>query len=432
MLPRSLLVRTFLLLATLVLLTTFAWLSLFRYIEAEPRAREIAQLASSAVNLVRAALFSAAPARRPDLFVELSTREGIRLLPAEHDDVIQEVENDRFMSLVQRELVSRLGPHTRMAAAVNDVPGFWVSFRLEEQDDEEFWIGLPRERASRKIAGHWLTWGLVALTLALAVAGLIASRLSRPLKAMARSALAVGRGQIPAPLPETGADEIRHLALAFNQMASDLESHERDRSEVLAGISHDLRTPLTRLRLEAELSIADDNTRQAVVADIEQMEAVISQFMDYARGNGGEECIALSPAALLTSIAERQAAIGQPIQLQCSELPAANWRPKAMQRAICNLIDNAWKYGATTVSLRATPGEGRLFIDVEDDGPGIPEDQHERMMRPFTRLENARTGAGGTGLGLAIVVRIAQLHGGRLEFFRASSGGLLARLNLPL
>lgn len=432
MLPRSLLVRTFLLLATLVLLTTFAWLSLFRYIEAEPRAREIAQLASSAVNLVRAALFSAAPARRPDLFVELSTREGIRLLPAEHDDVIQEVQNDRFMSLVQRELVSRLGPHTRMAVAVNDVPGFWVSFRLEEQDDEEFWIGLPRERASRKIAGHWLTWGLVALTLALAVAGLIASRLSRPLKAMASSALAVGRGQIPAPLPETGADEIRHLAAAFNQMASDLESHERDRSEVLAGISHDLRTPLTRLRLEAELSIADESARQAVVADIEQMEAVISQFMDYARGDGGEECLPVHPAELLAGIAGRQSALGRPVQFACPELPTAAWRPKAMQRAICNLIDNAWKYGATRVSLRAMTSGERLIIAVEDNGPGIPEDQYERMLRPFTRLETARTGATGTGLGLAIVARVAQIHGGRLVLGRAPSGGLLAQLDLPL
>ena len=433
MMPRTLLARTFLLLAALVLLTTTAWLSLFRYIDAEPRARETAQLATSAVNLIRAALFAAAPEKRIALLNELSTREGIRLLPLEVEDRIEPMPESRFMNIVRRELASSLGPQTRIAARVDDVPGFWVSFRFSEMDEDEYWLVLPRDRAKRSITNQWLTWGLLALIAALAVAGLIATRISRPLKALAQSAATVGRGQEPEPLAETGADELRSLATAFNRMAADLQAHERDRSEVLAGISHDLRTPLTRLRLEAELSVSDDGARQAVIADIEQMEAVISQFLDYARADRGEEVQLSSLPALLDALAERQRYLAHPLTLVLADdLPDLALRPKAMNRALTNLIDNAWKYGANAVTLRAFHLAGAVVIEVSDNGPGIPESEIERLKRPFTRLENARTNASGTGLGLAIVERVARVHGGQLHLLPNIPNGLIARLTLPL
>ncbi|MDD2664063.1 MAG: ATP-binding protein [Dechloromonas sp.] len=430
--PRTLLARIFLQLALLVLLSTAGWLSLFSHIDAEPRARETAQLAASAVNLVRAALFAAAPDKRPALFADFSSREGIRLLPAEAHDPIEPMPDMRFVRLLQRELEARLGPHTRVAAAVDGVPGFWVSFRLDDDDDEEYWLGLPRERAARNFARHWLSWSLLASALALAMAWFIATRISRPLKAMARSAAAVGRGQTPEPLPEEGAEELRRLAGAFNGMARDLERHERDRSEVLAGISHDLRTPLTRLRLEAELSIADESAQQAVIADIEQMEAVISQFMDYARAESGEAPQPTDLGALLGGLIDRQASVGRPLDAAIGELPECLLRPKALIRAVTNLVDNAWKYGGGEVSLRASAVDGEIRVEIADRGPGIPADEAERLKRPFTRLENARTNAGGTGLGLAIVERIARLHDGRLELLPNPGGGLLARLVLPV
>lgn len=434
MMPRTLLARTFLLLALLVLLTTAGWLSLFRYMDAEPRARETAQLAASAVNLIRASLFAAAPEKRLALFADFSTREGIRLLPAEPEDRVEAMPNSRFHQLLQRELAIRLGETTRIAASVDGEPGFWVSFRLDEHDDDddEYWLVLPRERAARSLAAHWLSWGLLAIVLALAVAWLIASRISRPLKAMARSVAAVGRGQTPPPLPEEGAEEVSRLARAFNTMAGDLERHDRDRSEVLAGISHDLRTPLTRLRLEAELSVTDESARQAVVADIEQMEAVISQFMDYARTESGEAPSRTDLAALLGNLAEHQNYLGRTLPVEIGPLPEMELRPKAINRAVTNLIDNAWKYAGGGVSLRAALEDGAVHIDVSDHGPGIPETETERLKRPFARLETARTNAGGTGLGLAIVERIARLHGGRLELLANPGGGLLARIVLPI
>ncbi len=432
MMPRTLLARTFLLLALLVLLTTAGWLSLFRHIDAEPRARESAQLAASAVNLIRASLFAAAPEKRLGLFIDFLTREDIRLLPAEAHDKIEAMPDNRFHRLLQRELNARLGERTRIAASVDGVSGFWVSFRLDEADQEEYWLILPRERATRDFARHWLTWGLLAVILALAIAWLIASRISRPLKAMAQSAETVGRGQIPAPLPEDGAEELSRLASAFNAMAADLDRHERDRSEVLAGISHDLRTPLTRLRLEAEMSMANDEARQAVVADIEQMEAVISQFMDYARAESGEKAIVTDLGPLLAAIADRQARLGRPLGTTIATLPDALLRPKAIVRAVTNLIDNAAKYGAGEITMTAAAVDGEIRLEIADRGPGIPPSEIDRMKRPFTRLETARTDAGGTGLGLAIVDRIARLHDGRLELLPNPGGGLLARLSLPI
>lgn len=433
MTPRTLLARTFLLLALLVLLTTVAWLSLFRYIDAEPRARETAQLATSAVNLVRASLFAAAPAKRPGLFEELGSREGIRLLPAESDDRLQPMPDNRFQRLVRRELAARLGPETRVAAAVNDIPGFWVSFRLHEGDEDEFWLVLPRDRAARNFAGHWLSWGLLALALALVVAWLIASRISRPLRLMAEAAAAVGRGQTPAPLAETGAEEMRRLAGAFNAMASSLDRHERDRSEVLAGISHDLRTPLTRLRLEAEMSIADETARQGIIADIEEMEAVISQFMDYARSESGEAPTPTDLAALLADLAERRIAAGRALTTDiANDLPVLAVRAKSLARAVGNLIENAARHGGGTIRLDARRTGDCVRIEVIDNGPGIPAGEVERLKRPFARLETARSNTGGTGLGLAIVDRVARLHDGRLDLLPNPAGGLIARLELPV
>ncbi len=428
--PHSLLARIFLLLALLVLSSTAGWLFLFSHIDAEPRAREAANTATSAVNLIRASLFAAAPGKRPGLFAELSSTEGIRLLPAEAQDEIVAMPESRFHHLLRDTIVARLGPGTRVAAEVNGEPGFWVSFRLDAADDDEFWLALPRERASRSFATRWLSWVVLVVALALLVAWLIASRISRPLKAMAHSARAVGSGRTPTPLPEEGAEEMRALASAFNAMAADLARHEKDRSEVLAGISHDLRTPLTRLRLEAELSVADDAARQGIVADIEQMEAVISQFMDYARTESGEPPAVTDLAALLAAIGERQAALGRALEIDLAGVSTVNIRPKAVGRAVVNLLDNAWKYGGGAVSLKASTVDGEICIEIADRGPGIPGSETERLKRPFTRLEVARTDVTGTGLGLAIVERIARLHRGRLELLDNPGGGLLARLVL--
>lgn len=431
--PRSLLARIFLWVALVIVVTNAAWVMIFRLADAEPRARALAQFSASAVNLVRAALLSANPALRPALLQELSDREGIRLLPRDAHDKIAPLPNDGFMHTVEEQVRLLLGEKTRLALKVNDEPGLWISFAMDPDEPDEFWLILPVDRAERRIPWPWLGWGALAALLALIVAWLIASRISRPLRRMAEAAREVGLGHTPPPLPEEGPEEVQRLAAAFNRMSHDLAQHEQERAEILAGISHDLRTPLARLRLEAELSLPEGPAQAGMAADIAQMDAIISQFLDYARGEGEESAAPTEPRSVLEALAAHGRAIQRPITIDCADLPPVNMKVRAVSRALANLVENAWKYGAPPITLGARIADGWLELSVCDAGPGIPEAEVERLKRPFTRRETARSGANGTGLGLAIAERVARGHGGHLELTAGANGrGLCATLKLPL
>ena len=243
----------------------------------------------------------------------------------------------------------------------------------------------------------------------------------------------VGKGRHPEPIPEHGAIELRQLAASFNRMSADLKRIDAERAEVLAGISHDLRTPLTRLRLEAEMSMVDEAARQAMVDDIEQMDAILGQFLDYARGS--DEAVAPEDVNLLLQQAAQsnQRAFGvQPVMRLDEDLPPLPLRRKALLRALANLIDNARKYGGGQIELVSRRAAAHIVVEVADRGPGIPPEAAERLKRPFTRLDAARSNIEGTGLGLAIVERVVRLHGGRLRLLPRPGGGLIARLELPI
>jgi two-component system osmolarity sensor histidine kinase EnvZ len=179
-----------------------------------------------------------------------------------------------------------LGDDTRFAFARDGMQGFWVSFYI---DNDEFWVRLPRERIQRRFGLQWVGWALALMAIALAGAWLIARTLARPLAALTRAAARLGRGESHEPVPEEGPRELSTLAAAFNRMASDLESLERERAMVLAGISHDLRTPLSRLRLALEMSGAESSASEAMITDIDEIDAVIGQFLDFARGDSEQK-----------------------------------------------------------------------------------------------------------------------------------------------
>jgi len=435
LLPRSLLWRTFLFVALLMMLSVAAWFAIFRAYEREPRARQMAQTLVSVANLTRAALISARPEARRELLRDLSDREGIRIYPADAADRVAPLPDRPFLRLVEELVQEQMGPGTRLTLEREGERALFINFRVDDSDDGGFWLALPRERIDRVFPLGWLGWGVAALLLSLVGAWLIVYRITRPLKALQQAARKVGAGETPARLDESGPTELATVAHAFNQMSADLAQIDQDRALILAGISHDLRTPLTRLRMGIEMS-ADEGLREGMTADVEEMDKTIGQFLDFARSEGGETPQDVDLAALLAELASQYRRRGFDVTVVPAPTPttAVSARPQALRRAISNLIDNALRHAGSQLpvelALSATPGE--FGIEVRDSGPGIPAEEVERMKRPFARLEAARTNAAGAGLGLAIVDRIARSHNGRLELLPRAGGGLIARLALRL
>jgi two-component system osmolarity sensor histidine kinase EnvZ len=423
----SLFARSFLLIALLILASAAATVQLYRVYEREPRARELAQQTVSVINVTSAALVNADPVLRRNLLIELNEREGIRLAPVTGGEVLEPLPDEKLFELVSRKVKGILGEQTRFAYARDKVEGFWVSFTI---DDDDYWVMLPRERFAPAFGLEWLGGGLALLALALAGAWLIASMLSRPLGAIAAAAGEVGRGQAPAPLDETGPLEMQTVSRAFNRMASDLEAMERERAMVLAGISHDLRTPLSRLRLALEMSGAERSIAEGMSTDVEEMDKVIAQFLAFARGED-EPRLDTDLDALVAEIVEGYRKREEAVTFSPGRIASLRVAPLAVRRAVANLVDNALHYAGGPVEV-ATRREGNdVVVEVLDRGPGVPPGEIERLKRPFTRLDAARSGRGGAGLGLAIVERIARAHGGRFDLALRDGGGLAARIVLP-
>lgn len=427
--PRSLLWRAFLLLAGLVLATTVAWFEIFRAYEIEPRARQISQNLVSIVNLTRTALITSQPERRRELLSELSEREGIQVYPVDPGERIVPPADRPLLRLVSEAVRRQLGDSTRFAGERDGKPGFWLSFHI---DEDEYWVRVPRERIERQIALRWLGWGALALALSLLAAYFLVSRLNRPLRALASAASAIGKGKIPDPVAETGPEEIRTLSHAFNQMSKDLARLDADRALILAGVSHDLRTPLSRLRLGLEMSGADAQLKDGMTADVEEMDRIISQFLDFARTDGGETPQAADLAAIAAEVAEHFRRHGKPVATDLESPVQLPMQAMSMRRVIMNLVDNALRYGEKDVAVAVRTEPGAAVLEVSDRGRGIPSAETERLKQPFTRLEVARSDKGGAGLGLAIAERVVRSHGGSFELLPRKGGGLLARIRLPL
>jgi two-component system osmolarity sensor histidine kinase EnvZ len=376
----------------------------------------------STVNLTRAALISADPFLRRQLLIELNETEGLRVYPATASEKLAPLPEEALLERVEQRVRKSLGEATRFAAERDGEEGFWVSFYI---DSDEFWVMMPWERFEPALGLQWLGWGLALVALSLAGAWLIATTLARPLAAVTRAARRIGGGEPHEPLPEEGPRELRTVASAFNRMAKSLESMERERAMVLAGISHDVRTPLSRLRLALEMSGADPAASEAMIADIGEIDGIIGQFLDFARGEN-EEKEPHDLDALAGELGEHYARIHKQVTVKTGTAAPMRFARTALRRAIANLVDNALRYAGEPVEVET----GRFFVEVRDRGPGIAADEVDHAKRPFTRLDSARGGPAGAGLGLAIVERVARAHGGSLELLPRPGGGLIARLNL--
>ncbi|MDD2743756.1 MAG: ATP-binding protein [Rhodocyclaceae bacterium] len=277
---------------------------------------------------------------------------------------------------------------------------------------------------------HFITLGVMLIMVFLLV-WLIVRMTVRPLTDLASAAHALGEDLKRPPLAENGPLEVRAAAQAFNAMQQRIRSGIEERERFLAAVSHDLKTPVTRLRLRSEM-LADPQLRERFVKDLDEMQSLLGGALDFLHGKAVDEAIQpLDLTALLESMVDDYADLGQEVQLQPQNLCQISGRPQALRRALGNLIDNALKYGAE-VTIAVEQDERHLRITVDDRGPGLPESELERVFEPFYRLESSRNReTGGVGLGLAIVRQIARGHGGDVVLMNRPDGGLRAVLSLP-
>lgn len=431
LLPRTLLARSVLMITLILVVAHLAWLQIYRLSEREPRARQVAQQIVSVVNLTRAALVTSQPDKRFSLLAELSRSEGIQIYVSDPDEVVPPLPQRPFLQTVAAELRERLGSDTRMAVSRSGVRGVWVSFQI---DEDEYWVMLPRARIERNEPLRYIGWGLFVLLVALAGAYFLVARINRPLRQLTRAAAQVGQGKIPPPVEESGPTEISTLASAFNQMAADLKRLDDERALLLAGVSHDLRTPLSRIRLGLEMLAHKDQSglKEGIERDIEDIDTAINQFLDFARLTDSEPLTSEGDLnAIIRSVAERYARLNRSVSIKLEPVPALPLRPLAIQRLIQNLVENALRHGGGAAEVVTGCTQAAGFIEVLDRGPGIPAGESDHMLRPFTRLDSARGGPG-TGLGLAIVDRVARAHGGAVQLLTRAGGGLRVRVELPL
>ena len=431
----SLFWRTFILLAVLLLGSILAWLQTLRSLELEPRAVQTAQQLASLVNLSRAALIHSDAIGRLSLIKTLAQEEGLRILPKEPDDRVVAVDTDALTRDIATELRKRLGQATVLASEVNDESGLWIGF---DMDGDDYWLLAELDRYKPADGKTWVIWLTVAAVLSLAGAALIAGLINRPLKDLSFAASRVREGDFNASrLDETvNTSEIREVNIGFNRMAQRLAKLDQDRAVMLAGISHDLRTPLARLRLETELSVSDLDAREHMAADISQLDAIIDKFLEYAR----PDRVKLSPVLLLDVVQACLYPLRDQtdirIKLQVDENLLVLSDEVELGRILTNLLENARKYGKSVdtgiarVDLTAVARDKWVLIKVRDYGIGVSPEQLSNLTKPFYRGEAARTAANGAGLGLAIVEKIIHRMGGGFALNNSTTGGLSANIKL--
>ncbi len=434
-LPRTLFGRIALLLFAVTAIGFVAALLIFRYDRATLAERQFGDTKIVQLETLRAALSSLQSQDRPGFLRRLGREYGVLLVPvAERANIGRPALGPRMRELEDR-LRERLGDATELRVQPSQAgPVVWVRLTA---GDGAYWVGQTLPRADDQLPNRVMMWTGIVLVVLLVAAYFFARRMNDPLRRLQDAVAAVGRGRTPAPLPESGPSEIAGLAQGFNRMTANLKQMEDDRALLLAGVSHDLRTPLARLRLGAEMAVTDSSMKEGMIDDIEEMDRIINQFLDFARGEDATPLAMDNLNALIEESVERYRRKGNAIAFTpAADLPNLPLRSRSIERALVNLIDNAFRYGSPAVEVSVRREGARAVIDVADRGPGIPPSEVERLKRPFTRLDVARGSAAGgnlgSGLGLAIVDRVVAIHGGEFNVLLREGGGTLARIALPI
>lgn len=423
--PRSLFGRNLLLLLGLAaaaqLSTIFVYILLQR-----PRVVEVAELVATQVNTLDAALSQIPPDHR-DAYIALVDHIGRFKVQAAAPPVSQRKSHGLLADLFIRIVQAHLDKGIEVRWMNSPTPRLWVHVNIS---GERYWLSLPVHATLRY---RWLTSAMV-LSLCMALSATLAALLiqrhiNQPLRDIANAANNLGAGGRPERLPAYASTELAAVAEQFNAMLDSLEEMEASRALMLAGISHDIRTPLTKLRLA--LAMDSHASELPLSGYIEQIDVIVGQFLDFGRTGSDEPLVQGDINLLLRKLANEFAERTHFFALALQPLPSLPFRPVAMMRVFNNLMENAVKYGVVGLELHTHAEDGQIIVCVLDRGPGLRPGEETRLLRPFVRADAGRSHVSGSGLGLAIVDRIVRLHGGRLYLHRRSGGGLEARVVLP-
>lgn len=434
----SLFARTFFLIALVLCSSLIAWMGFLRLSDRTPLAQQLAWEVNSVVNLTRNALVTAQPDLRRRLLTDLAQEEGVRIVPAENSDQIETPLNNPFLQDVAGRLREQMGPGTFLASSVNSEPAFWIRTMIA---GDAYWIGIDPYRIERHPEPNWTEWIVLALAASLLIAFGLSRWLNQPLTRLANAIEQMAAGRRPEPLPEAGPGEIALLNRRFNRLTEQLGALDSDRKLALAGISHDLRTPLARLRLELELTPMQASAKQSMVDEIERIDAIVSQFIEFARDPQELSGTPVNVTVVIESIAKRHstACLAGELRWTSRVTPNLVWTGRSvdLERIVSNLVDNALIHGRSSdgvvrLEIAGSRHHEGVSLTVRDQGQGLPVSALEQVLRPFVRMDPARGGpAAGAGLGLAIVDRLAQRAGGSVRLFLPEGGGLAVRVELP-
>jgi two-component system osmolarity sensor histidine kinase EnvZ len=442
LLPKTLFWRNLLLIIALILISQLSSAWLFRELVMKPRVRLTAEATAQDLLALVDGLQALAPADRAR-FVErfnAHTHEQLR----QRDDVglpAAAGSNERLAPLEQtfvREVSARLAPHQH-SLVWRRMGGDLLAVRVMI-DDHSYWVELPALRPGHEFSSAWVMGSAATGLFAVLGAWWMQRRINRPLNDLVQAAGALGRGERPQPLAEHGPAEIATVAHSFNDMVANLARSEQERHLMLAGLSHDLRTPLAKMRLVAEMLPTDTDPQlvDSLKRNIESVDALLGQFLDFIRANdrASWDQEPLAPGDLNEVI--RQALRGcrfdpeghhTHLAAEALNLPL---RRQAVARVVTNLVVNAERHGAPPVEVASGRNAHSVWLEVRDRGPGIAPGQAQRLKQPFERGDSARGGPSGAGLGLAIVDRIARAHGASFDLLPREGGGLIARVAWPL
>lgn len=366
----------------------------------------------------------------PEQRQTLQKTTGIRF----HDEVSAMhagLNNAAYFDFMSEQISLQLGKYTEIRVKTGEDYVIWI--RPPQSPDT--WVSIPLEGINEQSLSPLTMYFVVIGVLSVTGGWLFVRRLNRPLQALQKAARQVGKGNFPEALPLDGSSEIIAVTEAFNKMSQDIKQLQNDRIIMTAGISHDLRTPLTRIRLASEmLPEEQDWVKDGIAHDIEDLNAIIDQFIDYARQDQQEEMSFFDINSLIEELLEAHSVdTSHTIDLNLHKLPRTRLRKVGIKRVIENLISNAFRYGSDkiVVTTQLTDKNKSIYCSIRDFGKGVDEAKINNLFNPFVQGDHAR-GSSGSGLGLAIVKRIVESHGGRMAFTNHPDGGLNAAFVVPI